>query len=83
MTLPKALSDGDLSFINFLNRAMLPQKDCHPRTRFIGDPDFKDLKDWIPDYNLGNDKHCRLGGRLAIIRSIFGFGWSKDIVQRG
>jgi hypothetical protein len=23
---------------------------------FIGDPDFKELKNWIPDYYLGNDR---------------------------
>ena len=34
---------------------------------FIGDPDFKDLKDWIPDKYLGNDRADRPSGKLERI----------------
>lgn len=35
---------------------------------FIGDPDLKELKDWIPDNYLGNDRADRASGELEGIR---------------
>ena len=37
-------------------RSNLPLKRLSSPNAFSGDPDFKDFKDWIPDYYLGNDK---------------------------
>ena len=39
-----------------LIRSNLPLKKLSFPNAFIGDPDFKDFKDWIPDYYLGNDR---------------------------
>ena len=39
-----------------LIRSNLPLKRLSSPSAFIGDPDFKQLKDWIPDYYFGNDR---------------------------